>query len=138
MKITRRVIVIDAVDIDTESRFWAGLLSGTVTRFGARSRGRKRRATAQMIGFVMVWTGGVALVAAAAVRSAGSTGWTDVAAAARAWPLALSLFWCLLLGGLVLSVVGVLLRAAALGRELKLALDVRDHAGAAFRGGPLP
>ena len=32
MKITRRVLVIDAADIDTESRFWAGLLSGTVHR----------------------------------------------------------------------------------------------------------
>lgn len=32
MKISRLVIVFDAADIDTESRFWAGLLGGTVHR----------------------------------------------------------------------------------------------------------
>lgn len=32
MEILRRVIVIDAADIDAESKFWAGLLSGTVHR----------------------------------------------------------------------------------------------------------
>ena len=30
MKVTRRVIVFDASDIGAESRFWAGLLGGTV------------------------------------------------------------------------------------------------------------
>lgn len=30
MRIIRRVIVVDADDIDTESRFWAGLLGGVV------------------------------------------------------------------------------------------------------------
>lgn len=32
MRIIRRVIVVDADDIDTESRFWAGLLGGVVHR----------------------------------------------------------------------------------------------------------
>ena len=32
MKILRRVIVFDAADIQAESAFWAGLLSGTVHR----------------------------------------------------------------------------------------------------------
>lgn len=32
MRITRRVVVFDAEDIDAESRFWAGLLGGTVHR----------------------------------------------------------------------------------------------------------
>ncbi len=32
MKILRRVVVFDASDIDGESRFWAGLLGGTVHR----------------------------------------------------------------------------------------------------------
>lgn len=32
MKIVRRVIVIDADDIDSESTFWAGLLGGVVHR----------------------------------------------------------------------------------------------------------
>lgn len=32
MKIIRRVVVFDAGDIDAESRFWAGLLGGTVHR----------------------------------------------------------------------------------------------------------
>ena len=32
VKIERRVIVIDADDIDSESRFWAGLLGGVTTR----------------------------------------------------------------------------------------------------------
>ncbi len=35
MKIIRRVIVFDASDLDSESRFWAGLLGGTVRRDGA-------------------------------------------------------------------------------------------------------
>ena len=30
MKVLRRVVVFDANDIDAESRFWAGLLGGTV------------------------------------------------------------------------------------------------------------
>jgi hypothetical protein len=30
MQITHRVVVFDAADIDTESRFWAGVLGGTV------------------------------------------------------------------------------------------------------------
>ena len=30
MKITRQVVVIDAADLEAESTFWAGLLSGTV------------------------------------------------------------------------------------------------------------
>lgn len=32
MKVTRRVIVFDALDIEAESGFWAGLLGGTVHR----------------------------------------------------------------------------------------------------------
>ena len=32
MKVLRRVIVFDASDIEAESRFWAGLLGGTVHR----------------------------------------------------------------------------------------------------------
>lgn len=32
MRVHRRVIVLDASDIDTESRFWAGLLGGVVHR----------------------------------------------------------------------------------------------------------
>lgn len=32
MKIARRVIVFDAVDIDAESSFWAGLLGGVIHR----------------------------------------------------------------------------------------------------------
>jgi hypothetical protein len=32
LKINRRVIVFDASDIDAESRFWAGLLGGTVDK----------------------------------------------------------------------------------------------------------
>ena len=32
MKVNRRVVVFDAGDIDAESRFWAGLLDGTVHR----------------------------------------------------------------------------------------------------------
>ena len=32
VKIVRRVIVIDASDIESESRFWAGLLGGVVHR----------------------------------------------------------------------------------------------------------
>lgn len=32
MKIIRRVIVFDASDLEAESRFWAGLLGGTVHR----------------------------------------------------------------------------------------------------------
>lgn len=32
MKIVRRVLVIDAADIEAESAFWAGLLDGTVHR----------------------------------------------------------------------------------------------------------
>jgi hypothetical protein len=32
LKIVRRVIVLDAADIEAESAFWAGLLSGTVQR----------------------------------------------------------------------------------------------------------
>lgn len=32
MRIIRRVVVFDASDIDAESRFWAGLLGGTVHR----------------------------------------------------------------------------------------------------------
>jgi len=32
VRIIRRVIVVDADDIDTESRFWAGLLGGVVHR----------------------------------------------------------------------------------------------------------
>lgn len=32
MKVLRRVIVVDAGDIEAESRFWAGLLGGTVHR----------------------------------------------------------------------------------------------------------
>lgn len=108
----------------------AGLLTGTLTRFAARSGGRRRRAVAEAVGFAVLCAGGVAVVAAAVVLSARSAGWTAVAAAARAWPLPLSLFWCLLLAGLVLCLGGVVLYAAALGRELKLALDVRDHSGA--------
>lgn len=34
MKIIRRVVVFDASDIDAESNFWAGLLSGEVYRDG--------------------------------------------------------------------------------------------------------
>ena len=32
MKISRQVVVFDASDIEAESRFWAGLLGGTVHR----------------------------------------------------------------------------------------------------------
>lgn len=32
MKIVRRVVVIDAADIDDESKFWAGVLGGVVHR----------------------------------------------------------------------------------------------------------
>jgi hypothetical protein len=32
MRITRRVVVFDAADIDAESRFWAGLTGGVVHR----------------------------------------------------------------------------------------------------------
>ena len=32
MKVTRRVVVFDASDIEAESRFWAGLLGGEVHR----------------------------------------------------------------------------------------------------------
>ena len=35
MKITRRVVVFDAADIATESRFWADLLGGVVHQDGA-------------------------------------------------------------------------------------------------------
>ncbi len=30
MEITHRVVVVDAIDLDSESRFWAGVLGGTV------------------------------------------------------------------------------------------------------------
>jgi hypothetical protein len=30
VEITHRVVVVDAIDLDSESRFWAGVLGGTV------------------------------------------------------------------------------------------------------------
>lgn len=107
----------------------ASLLAGALTPFGARSRGRKRRSTAEAIGLVALCLGSLCLVAAAGVISAGSVGWTALADAAASWPLSLSLFWSLFLAGLALALVGVVGYAAALGRELKLALDVRGGKG---------